>query len=561
MSYDLKDVKVPLLAGAGLRVFTRLLESKLFRGLLIPKLFSDAGITPFRSLVIDEAPTLQPFVEPEAADRERSAIQVRDLDPLAGRDPAGDFQFRTVADFSEAYQSGRTNPEEIARRALEAIRDSNAGDKPLRAIIACQEDDVLRQAAQSAQRWKNGAPLSVFDGVPVAVKDELDQTPYPTTAGTKFLGDSPAREDATPVARLRAAGALLIGKANMHEIGIGVTGLNPHHGVCRNPYNVDHHTGGSSSGSGSAVAAGLCPVAIGADGGGSVRIPAGLCGVAGLKATFGRVSEHGAYPLCWSVAHVGPLAATVRDVALAYGLIAGPDEKDAWSRRQPPVHLSDLDKTDLSGLRLGVYSEWFDHGQPDLVAACRAALERLVLRGASVVEIEVPELDNMRVAHAMTISSEMYASMEPYYKKSKTDFGLDVRVNLALAANFNNADYIRAQRFRTRMFRNFAGAFEKCDLILTPTTGVTAPPIRPAALPAGESDLTTLMKIMRFILAGNFCGFPALSVPIGYGDNGLPVGLQLMAPHWQEHLLLRVGNAAEADLKRKRPQFYRDLLG
>ena len=170
-------------------------------------------------------------------------------------------------------------------------------------MIAVNRDDVMKQAREATQRIKAGKPLSIFDGVPVAVKDELDMVPYPTTVGTSFLGKSPAKEDATVVARMRAAGALLVGKTNMHEIGINVTGLNPHHGTTRNPYNTDHFTGGSSSGSATAVAAGLVPVAIGADGGGSIRIPASFCGVFGLKPTFGRVSEHGAAPLCWSVAH------------------------------------------------------------------------------------------------------------------------------------------------------------------------------------------------------------------------------------------------------------------
>ncbi len=561
MSYDLKDVAVPRLAGAGLRIFASLMEGSL-RGLLIPKLFKDAGITAFRTLAVDDAPTLQPFGEPTAADRARLPTPAGELAKLAQADAATGFRFRTVGDFAAAYKAGTTNPEEVARRVIQAIKESNSGAKPLRAVVVSDPDDILRQAQASAERHRRGQPLGFFDGVPVAVKDELDQVPYPTTAGTSFLGKSPVKADATPVARLRAQGALLIGKANMHEIGIGVTGLNPHHGVCRNPYNPDHHTGGSSSGSGSAVAAGLCPVAIGADGGGSVRIPAALCGVAGLKATFGRVSEIGAYPLCWSVAHVGPLGATVRDVALAYAVISGADEADPWSRRQPPVHVNDLENGSLSGLRLGVSPAWFDHGQPDLVAACRAMLERLKERGARVVEIEIPELDAMRVAHVISISSEMFSSMEPYYRGGhKKDFGLDVRVNLALAAAFTNVDYLRAQRFRTRMFRHFAKAYEQCDVILTPTTGVTAPRIRPEVLPAGESDLTTLTKIMRFVLAGNFLGYPALSVPAGYDAAGLPVGLQLMAPHWQEHLLLRLGLVVEGALERRRPAVHFDLLG
>jgi Asp-tRNA(Asn)/Glu-tRNA(Gln) amidotransferase A subunit family amidase len=209
----------------------------------------------------------------------------------------------------------------VAERALAAIADSQQNG--LSIFVAWEQADLLAQATASAQRLREGRPLSPLDGVPVAVKDELDLRGFGTSVGTRFLGKQPAAEDSTAVARLRAAGALLLGKVNMHEIGIGVTGQNPHHGTVRNPYDPQRHTGGSSSGSAAAVAAGFCPIAIGADGGGSIRIPASLCGVVGLKPTYGRVSETGAAPLDWSVAHIGPLGATARDVALGYAAIAG----------------------------------------------------------------------------------------------------------------------------------------------------------------------------------------------------------------------------------------------
>jgi Asp-tRNA(Asn)/Glu-tRNA(Gln) amidotransferase A subunit family amidase len=302
----------------------------------------------------------------------------------APRPSAQGFAFTTTRDYADAYRAGAATPEQVAERVLAAIEDSNARTPPLRAIIACQRDDVMAQARASAQRFRAGAPLSIFDGVPVAVKDELDMVPYGTTVGTRFLGKTPAREDSTVVARMRAAGALLIGKANMHEIGISVTGLNPHHGVARNPYNPAHFTGGSSSGPASAVAAGLCPVAIGADGGGSIRIPSSFCGLVGLKATYGRVSEFGAAPLCWSVAHIGPLAATAHDAALMYAIIAGADPKDSNSQHQPPVTLDGFDQSDLRGLTLGVYTPWFKHASPAMVAGCEKLVKQLEQMGARV---------------------------------------------------------------------------------------------------------------------------------------------------------------------------------
>ncbi|MBU0703876.1 MAG: amidase, partial [Chloroflexi bacterium] len=292
VEYDLKSVKLPYLAGLPLRLFVALLESPL-RGLLIPSLLDSAGISRLREQRIDEPPVMCPLrITGEPVSQAGSVPQAEWPGPPARPGPG--FRFATAHDYARAYREGKTTPDQVARKVLAAIEASNSADPPLRAIIAVEREDVLKQAAAATKRIQEGRALSIFDGVPVAVKDEVDMAPYPTTVGTAFLGKSPAAEDSTVVARMRAAGALLIGKANMHEIGIGVTGLNPHHGTTRNPYNPAHYSGGSSSGPGAAVASGFCPVAIGADGGGSIRIPSSFCGLVGLKPTFGRVSEFGA---------------------------------------------------------------------------------------------------------------------------------------------------------------------------------------------------------------------------------------------------------------------------
>jgi Asp-tRNA(Asn)/Glu-tRNA(Gln) amidotransferase A subunit family amidase len=215
------------------------------------------------------------------------------------------------------------------------------------------------------------------------------------------------------VARLRAAGALIIGKANMHEIGIGVTGQNAHHGTPRNPYAPDHYTGGSSSGPAAAVAAGLCPAATGADGGGSIRIPSAFCGVVGLQPTFGRISSFGAAELTWSNDMYGPLAASVADAAILYTGMAGPDPRDPTTLNQPAMTLDGFDKTDLKGLTLGVYWPWFEHAAPQVVAACKQMLAELQSRGAQVREVTIPELDAARIGHLVTITSEMLAGLAP----------------------------------------------------------------------------------------------------------------------------------------------------
>ena len=556
--YDLQSVKLPYLAGRPLRLFTRLLESPA-RSLLAPGLLRSGGITWLREQPIGEPPTFYPVHFTGAPATESDALPAAELPGPTSRERAG-FRFASVHDYAAAYRAGETTPAEVAQRALDAIEDSNSTCPPLCAIIAVDRADVLRQAEAATERIQNGRALGPFDGVPVAAKDEVDMVPYPTTVGTAFLGQSPATQDATVVARMRAAGALLIGKANMHEIGIGVTGLNPHHGAARNPCNPAHYTGGSSSGSGAAVAAGLCPVAIGADGGGSIRIPSAFCGLVGLKPTFGRVSEFGAAPLAWSVAHLGPLAASATDAALAYGVMAGPDLRDPLSLLQPAPTLVDWDKTDLSDLTLGVYWPWFRHASADIVAACQALLRALMNRGASVQEIAIPDLEAGRVAHLITIAGEMSQALECTYTEHCREHGLDVRLNLALAREFTARDYIQAQRVRTRMMANFEKVLAQADAILTPTTGVTAPAIPDCALPAGDSDLTTLTKIMRFATPANLTGLPAISFPAGYDAAGLPIGMQAIGRAWQEPTLLRLALAAELIVELREPQVHYTLL-
>ena len=557
-SYDLKSVKLPYLAGGLLRLFVSLVESPL-GGLLIPSLMDSAGIGWLRKQVIDEAPTHHPIHFTGELATKDSAVPEKELPQSPVVESRG-FHFATVLDYAKAYRDGKTTPEEVAQKLLDAIETSNTSTPPLRAVIAVNREDVMKQAREATQRIKAGKPLSVFDGVPVAVKDELDMTPYPTTVGTSFLGKSPAKEDATVVARMRAAGALLIGKTNMHEIGINVTGLNPYHGTTRNPYNTNHFTGGSSSGSATAVAAGLVPVALGADGGGSIRIPASFCGVFGLKSTFGRVSEYGAAPLCWSVAHVGPLAGTATDTALAYAVMAGPDLRDPNSLHQPLPTLENWDQLNLRGLKLGVYKEWFQHADAEVVAACETMLKRFTDMGAEIREIVIPDLELNRVAQTVTIVSEMMQSMSYTYAEHHREHGLDVRLNLALGRAFTAQDYVLAQRARTRIINNFNRALEEVDMILTPTTAIAAPPIPKDALPDGNSDLSTTIEIMRFVTAGNMTGLPAISFPVGYTTNGLPIGMQAMGRAWQENLLLRLAVNAEQAVERKEPEMHYKIL-
>ena len=563
-TYDLESLSLPVLTGAALRGVAAALENRATRGLLIGSLLASGGITRLRALGVEQPPLFYPFDRtpgeaPGGRARRRSdGPSARDLRGCVEHPTAGDM-FAGVGDYVRAYSDGSTTPSEVAERFLAAIDAEKLEPKSINAFIAVDPAVLRRDAAESTERYRTRRTRGPLDGVPVAVKDEVDMLPYPTTVGTSFLGASPPAADATAVARLRAAGALLLGKANMHEIGINPTGHNVHHGHARNPYGRDHDTGGSSSGPAAATAAGLCPLSLGADGGGSIRVPAAHCGLVGLKPTFGRVSLKGSAPIVWSVGHLGPIGAHTSDVALAYATIAGPDPADPHTLRQPPVSIDGWDRRDRTDVTLGVYEPWFAHADPEVVAACEGVLARLVEHGATIRKIEIPGLDALRVAHAVTILSEMASAMSSY-PTERHRLAPATRISLALARSFTSDDYLRAQRVRAEAMERFTALYASVDAIVTPTCAVPPPAIPANGIRSGTSDLGTVTEIMRFAIPANMLGLPAISFPAGYTTTGLPIGMQAMAAHWQEHLLLRIAHVAESFVARRPPEVHYRLL-
>lgn len=564
MEYDLKTVKTPRLTGPALKALVQALENRWSSKLVEGSLQREFGLTRFRKVKRVAPPTAQPWHPPGPGPGDEVAVASQKVitgpAPVAPPTRPGDFQPTTSYALAKAYRAGSTSPEVIAERLLGYITTSNQLPRPLKAIIAHDERDLMQQARESAVRIREGRPRSLLEGVPVAIKDEFDAIPYSTRVGTRCLeSQGSCNEDATTVARLRAAGALIIGKTNMHEVGIGVTGINPHHGPCRNPHDPDHVTGGSSSGSAAAVAAGLCPLALAADGGGSIRIPAALCGVAGLKPTWGRVSEHGAFPLCWSVGHAGPIGASIDDLALAYLIMAGPDDKDRWTALQPSIGLQDYLNRDLNGLRIGIFHPWFRDADQAAVQAAEEAIKVLEQQGASCHSIHLPNLDDQRIAHTIIIASEMRASLKPHLDENRQAFALDTRMNLAIAGQFTAVDYVQAQRVRTESIRTFMQALKEVDVIVTPATAISAPVLKADAMASGEADTVTLSRLMQYCTPANLNGLPALSVPAGYDHQGLPLGVQLIGRPWEEHLLLRLGRIIEAATPSRRPAVYYGL--
>jgi Asp-tRNA(Asn)/Glu-tRNA(Gln) amidotransferase A subunit family amidase len=561
--YNLVAAREPVLTGRRLQLLAAALDNPVLRPLILPQLIKSGGLARLRSLKLDEPPTHNPRYQagdhphiPANCDQIASEAVFSSVLNATG--------FCSLRDLAQAYRRGETTPLKIAGKLLDALEQTDSGEKPMRAFVACDREQLLAQAEVATERFAANQSCGIFYGIPVAIKDELDVQGYPTRVGTRFLGDEPATEDATVVARLRQAGALIVGKTNMHEIGINPRGINLHHGTVRNPYNWSRDPGGSSGGSAAAVAAGLCPVAIGADGGGSIRIPAALCGVVGLKATYGRISSYGSFPLDWSVGHLGPIGATVDDVALAYAATAGPDPRDPNTMHQPSHKLtggkSDEAADGLSSLRLGIYPEWFNHAESEIVACCEEMVNQLAARGAEIVEIEIPDLDELRLAHGVTILSEMATSMANY-PQHWHELSAATRINLSLGRSFSAVDYLQAQRMRTRAMDAFANIFKGVDVVVSPATAVLAPPISQQILSHGVADMGVVAELMRFVVPANMTGLPAISLPVGYSRAGLPIGMQLMGRPWEEQLLFRVARVTESLVSRRLPAGYTDLLG
>lgn len=560
-TYMRAPVVAPRVSGTPLKLFVSALENGLTAETLLAKLVKDSGIDKFRATSAGHA---SPIQVPLPLDASAPAVAQKPAEVAAAAaalpEVAVGVRLETIARFAKAYREGSTDPVAVVRKLDGHITRLDAEPDRLALFIARRFNEALAAAEASAERIRKGQALSVLDGVPVVVKDEIDLAGFPTTLGTKFMR-TPATTDSAVAARLKAAGAVIIGKANMHEIGINPIGVNPHHGACRNPYDRARITGGSSSGSAATVAAGLAPLSIGADGGGSIRIPAALCGVVGLKATFGRIPESGVPPLCWNPGHVGPLGLTVADVAIGYSLIAGPDEGDPVSWRQSAVHLTGMEDRSLKGLRLGVCKPYFEDADGEVLARCREALKACTDAGAVVVEIPPPDLNVMLWAHAIIILSEMATAMLPHTTEDSRRFGLDARTSLAIGRHFRATDYVHAMRHRHAITRQYLELMKSVDAIVTPTTATTAPRINEKSLPDGESNLVLSDALLRFIRAGNLTGFPGISVPAGYDGSGLPVGIHFLARPYQEHLLFRLGRVVEASVPRRAPRHHVEVLG
>jgi aspartyl-tRNA(Asn)/glutamyl-tRNA(Gln) amidotransferase subunit A len=331
----------------------------------------------------------------------------------------------------------------------------------------------------------------------------------------------------------------------MHELAYGITSANPHFGAVRNPWNTERSPGGSSGGSGAAVDAGQVYAAMGSDTGGSIRIPASFCGVAGLKPTYGRVSRFGALPLSWSMDHMGPLARSVRDLALVLNVIAGHDRRDATSSRHPVIDFVPDDECSIRGLRIGFPERYFfEHLDPDVESSVRGSMARAESLGAAIRPVTLPDMAALTAIGRVILLCEATAAIEPQLHQ-RANFGDDVLALFDQGRLLPATDYLHAQRLRRKMQRDFAKVWNEVDCLIVPTTPNTAPRVGENTIRLGGRDEDVRLATTRLVRPFNVLGLPALSMPCGISSNGLPIGLQIVGPPMEEALILRVGAALE----------------
>jgi len=374
-------------------------------------------------------------------------------------------------------------------------------------------------------------------GIPVAVKDLYDVKGIRTTGGSKFFENNIAKEDAFVIQKIKKSGGIIIGKTNTHEIALGVTNNNPHFGACKNPWDITRTPGGSSGGSAVAVATGMSLAAIGTDTGGSIRIPASLCGVVGLKPTYGRVSLRGILPLSWNLDHAGPIARKVEDAALMLQVMGGYDEKDPTSVKTLPgdysSHLRDKMKERKIALGVGNFIE--EKTDAEVLDAVRKAAKVFEEQGAMIEEVNLDFLHEAAMANALMTTADGAAFHRERMKEHIDWFGDDVRQRLEMGAKYTSSEYALARRTQVEVKRRCELLFDEYDVLLLPTTPITAPVLE------GEDALERARMLTRFTSPFNLTGLPALSVPCGFSKENLPIGLQIISRAWNESGVLRAG--------------------
>lgn len=445
--------------------------------------------------------------------------------------PSQDLCTLPVTALAPRIQAGTLSPVDLVEAHLARI---DALNDDLIAYLHVSTEQALAAAQAAEMEIRTGGYRGPLHGIPVAYKDIFDVQGMPTTAGSKIMAGYIAATDATVSARLRQAGAICLGKLNTIEFASGSMEV---FGSARNPWNTSMFPGGSSAGSGTALAASMVPLATGSDTGGSIRNPASFCGVVGLKPTYGRISRAGIVPLSWSLDHAGPMARTVADTALMLQAMAGPDQRDPSAAPQPVPDYRAALQGGLHGLRLGVpRTFFFEHADPEVVAAVHSALDLMQQLGATLYEVDLPHACYGPAASWSIAYSESFALHRANFFARSRDYTTAFLHKIAAAACLTAEERLTAQRLRQVITAEFLAVLNAVDAIVTPTTSYAAHPI---GQPSPQADMRSLTRPV------SLTGLPALAVPCGFTSTGLPVSLQLVGRAWAEALVLRLGHTYE----------------
>ena len=447
----------------------------------------------------------------------------------------------SLLEAATALRDGKVSSAELTRESLAAIERLQPR---LNYFLAMMGEAAMDRARQLDEELRRGHRRGLLHGVPVAVKDVFCTKGVKTTCGSLLFADHVPDYDAAVVEKLQEAGAVIVGKTHMHELAYGVTSNNPHFGPVRNPWNVSHVPGGSSGGSGAAVAARSVFMAMGSDTGGSIRIPAAFCGCVGLKPTTGRVSRYGVLPLDFTLDHMGPLTPTVRDSAAVLQVLAGYDPRDDSSSKAPVGNYVP-GRVAIKDLRIGVPENFYhERVHPDISAAIENLHKTAAGLGAQLAPVRVPDMAEVNAVARVVLLSEAAAVMSPYLS-DRSQFGPDVLAMFDQGRLLPATDYVNAQRLRRIWQREFAKVFEHCDVLLTPTSPNPAPRIGQTEVELGGVMEDTRLASTRFVRAINLLGLPALSLPCGFTGDQLPIGAQIIGRPFDEATILWVGAALE----------------
>jgi aspartyl-tRNA(Asn)/glutamyl-tRNA(Gln) amidotransferase subunit A len=449
-----------------------------------------------------------------------------------------------VVELASAIAARCVSPVEAVRNLLDRIERL---DGRLRCYLAVFADSALDEARKAEKAVISREQIGPLHGVPIPVKDLLAVRGTPTTAGSRIFRE-PEGADSTVVARLRGAGAIILGKLNLHEFAYGPEGINLHYGTPWNPWDPETHRlpGGSSSGAGAAVAAGLAAAAIGSDTGGSIRIPAACCGTVGLKPTYGRVSRTGGVPLSWSLDHFGPLARSAVDAATVLAAIAGTDPSDATTAGQPPVDLPGKVEESISGLQLGLLHEYVEQCDPAVQTALQQAVRDLAGLGCF---IESAGLRIARFAEAASVAiatSEALAFHEGLLRGHAAEYAPDVRRRILVGRFLSATHYLKGQQARALIRAEMNDLFQRFDALLAPTLPIAAPPVEADVVAIQAERVPTRRALLMFTRLCNLSGHPSIAVPCGFDALGLPLSMQIIGRPFDEATIVRIAHHYES---------------